>query len=99
MGRAIAVPGKGGLLCRYTRSVSCRSVNSPRQIRRPHQEPVDRLGAEAALADGPDHERLAAAHVAGGEHVGTRGLVVDEIGADIAALVEIDAEQLQQALV
>src|SRR5205814_323862 len=70
----------------------------PRQIRLPHQERVDRAGAEAALADGPDHQRLAAAHVAGGKDFWQRGLVVVEIGADVAALVEIDAERFQQAL-
>jgi hypothetical protein len=71
----------------------------PRQIRRPHQEPVDRLRTQPAFADGPDHQRLAAAHVAGGEDVGARGLVVDHVGADVAALVEVDAEHLEQALV
>src|ERR1700744_2642511 len=37
---------------------------------------------------------LAAAHVAGGEHVGARDLLIDLPGADVAGLVEIDAEHL-----
>ena len=68
--------------------VRCRL---PRQVRLPHQERVDRARAQAALADRPHHQRLAAAHVAGGEHVRPRGLVVGDVGADVAALVEIDA--------
>src|SRR5262245_60883358 len=71
----------------------------PRQIRLPHQEQVDRPRAEPALADGPDDEGLAAAHVACRKHLGKRGLVVVEVGADVAALVEVDAERLQHALV
>ena len=70
---------------------------SPRQVRRPHQELVDRPRAQTAFADRPDHERLAAAHVAGGEHIRHRGLIVRCVGAHIAARVEIDAERLQQA--
>jgi heat shock protein HtpX len=36
-----------------------------------HQELVDRVRALAAFADRPHHQRLAAAHVAGGEHLGS----------------------------
>ena len=42
---------------------------SPRQRRRSHQELVDGARSLAAFADRPDHQRLAAAHVAGGEHL------------------------------
>src|SRR5688572_24118321 len=37
------------------------------QFARAHQEFVDGAGALAAFADGPDNQRLAAPHVAGGE--------------------------------
>ena len=43
---------------------------SARQVRRSHQEFVDGARALAAFADRPDHQRLAAAHVAGGKHLG-----------------------------
>ena len=36
-----------------------------------HQELIDRARALAAFADRPDHQRLAAAHVAAGEDLGT----------------------------
>jgi hypothetical protein len=58
-----------------------------RQIRRAHQKLADGAGAEAAFADRPDDERLAAAHVAGGEHVGPRGLIIRGVGPRIAARV------------
>src|SRR5262249_21780469 len=41
----------------------------------------------------------AAAHVAGRKHLRRRGLVVIEVGADVVALVKVDAERLQHALV
>src|SRR6202022_5182241 len=72
--------------------------NSSREVRRPHQELIDRPRAEAPLADRPDDERLSAAHVAGGKHVRPRGLVISGVGPHIAALVEIAAERLQGAL-
>ena len=56
-------------------------ARSARQRRRSHQELVDRMGALAALADRPHHQRLAAAHVAGREHLRQRGLVGDLVGA------------------
>ena len=40
---------------------------SARQRRFPHQELINRASALAALANGPDDERLTAAHVTGGE--------------------------------
>ena len=42
----------------------------PRQHRRAHQRLVDGSRALAALADRPDDQRLAAAHVAAGEDLG-----------------------------
>ena len=57
------------------------------------------LTAAAALrpsADGPDDERLAAAHVAGGEDAVDRGHVVG--GGDVAAIVEREAELLDHAV-
>src|SRR6266516_4805934 len=41
-----------------------------RQIRPAHQELSDAAGGLPALADGPDDQALAAAHVAGGEDAG-----------------------------
>src|ERR1700761_5771298 len=46
------------------------------------------------LRRSPNHPGLAAAHVAGEEQVGARGLLIDWIGGDVAGLVEIDAEHL-----
>ena len=51
------------------------------------------MGALAALADRPDHERLAAAHVARGEHLRHRGRVGQLIRLDVAARIEGDAER------
>src|SRR5665213_1695860 len=47
-----------------------------RQLARSHQEFVDRARALAPFADRPHDERLAAAHVAGGEHAIDAGAVV-----------------------
>jgi len=49
--------------------------DSPRQIRPPHQPLVHGAGALAALSNGPYYQRLAAAHVAGGEDAGNGGVV------------------------
>jgi len=49
--------------------------DSARQIRAPHQPLIHRPGALPALADGPRHQGLAAAHVAGGEHALHGGVV------------------------
>ena len=67
--------------------------------RRAHQELVDRVRGLAAFADRPDHQRLAAAHVAGGEDLVERGLVVVGVGLDVAARVEREPERLDHALV
>src|SRR5579883_1046374 len=72
---------------------------SPRQVRAPHQELVDRAGALAALPDGPDDEGLAAPRVAGSEDLADGGGVVAVGRLDIAALVELDAERFDGALV
>ena len=53
---------------------------------------VDGAGALPALADGPDDKALAAPHVAAGEDLVRAGFVVERVGEDIAALVELDAE-------
>ena len=52
-----------------------------RQFRTSHQELVHAAGALAAFADRPDHQRLAAAHVAAGEDLGRAGLVVGQSAA------------------
>ena len=57
------------------RDQSRSSAVLPRQVRRAHQELVDRVRGLAAFADRPHHQRLAAAHVAGGEDLRVRGLV------------------------
>jgi hypothetical protein len=49
---------------------------SPWQAARTHQEFVDGVGALPPLADRPNHERLAAPHIAGGEQLGNRGAIV-----------------------
>ena len=51
------------------------SRRSARQGGRSHQELVDRVRGLAALADRPDDQRLAAPHVAGGEHLRHRRLI------------------------
>src|SRR6516165_27961 len=68
-----------------------------RQEARTHQEFVDSASALPALADRPDDERLAAPHVAGGEQLRNRGAVVDGIGADITAGIELDTGLLDHA--
>ena len=55
----------------------------------------------AAFADGPHHQRLAAPHVAGGEDLGSRGVIVELVGLDVAAGIELDPEtrrEIDQAL-
>ena len=51
----------------------------------------------AAFCDGPDDERLTAAHIAGSEDAVDRGHVVG-VGGDVAALVESDAKLLDHAV-
>ena len=70
--------GRGGAT---TEAVSKATVGHPNprfsdqrrgQTRRTHQEFVDRPRRAAALGDRPDDQRLAALHVAGGEHAAAR---------------------------
>src|SRR5271166_3459583 len=68
-----------------------------RQETRTHQELVDSASTLPAFADRPDDERLAAPHVAGGEQLRNRGAIVDGIGADIAAGIELDTGLLDHA--
>src|SRR5262249_42718680 len=68
-----------------------------RKRRAAHQALVDGAGALAALADRPDDQRLAAPHVAGSEQLGNRGLVVIDVGRDVAAPIERGAGLLQHA--
>ena len=78
--------------------IACREPGRlPRQVGLAHQEAVDRARALAAFADRPHHERLAAAHVAGREHLGHVGrIAAGEIGRclGVAAVVLVDAEAL-----
>src|SRR5438309_3654527 len=62
---------------------------SPRQPTCTHQEFVDGTGTLAAFADRPDDERLTAPHIARGEDLGHRGAVVERVGANVAARVEL----------
>src|SRR5471030_3522429 len=72
-------------------------IVSARQRGAAHQSLVDRPRALPAFADRPDDERLTAAHVAGGEQLGNRGLVVLNVGGDVAARIERHARLLEQA--
>ena len=54
-------------------------------------------GGFAAFGDGPDDQRLAAAHVAGGEDAGDGGHVVG-VGSNVAAAVERHAQLLDGAV-
>ena len=56
-----------------------------RQLRSAHQLQINRTGALAAFADGPDDEGLAAAHVAGGEDLVHAGFVAEVVREDVAA--------------
>ena len=60
---------------RTSASSSAEPAVSARQQRRAHQELIHRARALAAFADRPDHQRLAATHVAGGEYLGDAGRV------------------------
>ena len=66
--RVIAGAWRGAI--RQGRAPSRRQRRIQRGSSIAHQELVDRARALAALADRPDDERLAAAHVAGREHLG-----------------------------
>src|SRR5688572_20060803 len=77
------------------------SITSPRQYRRSHQEFVDCTGALAAFADGPYHQRLTAAHVPGGVHLGYGSRVTAcaiRRRARIAARVGINAKGFEHRL-
>src|SRR5687767_2275136 len=70
----------------------------PRKLRKPHEELVYRARALPPFADGPHHERLAAAHVPRGEHFRHgRGVSAGAVGGrlGIAARVLLDAELVQ----
>src|SRR5206468_6963639 len=51
----------------------------------------------AAFANRPDDERLAAAHVTGGENLGHRGSIVIGVRLDVRARVAVDAELLEHS--
>src|SRR6202008_4752584 len=51
-----------------------------------------------AFADGPDDQRLAAAHVAAREDLGVAGLIPQGVREDVAALVQLEAEVLDHPL-
>src|SRR6188768_2608867 len=70
----------------------------PRQVGLAHEEFVDGVRRLAAFADGPHHERLAAAHVAGGKHLRPRGAVVELVSLHVAALIEVELQVLNHAL-
>src|SRR3546814_7936890 len=59
------------------------AVRLTRQLRNAHEVLIHRPGALAALADRPDHQRLAAAHVAATEDVGRGGGVVGDVGLHV----------------
>src|SRR6202035_3473337 len=66
------------------------------QCARSHEELIDGTGALAAFADGPNHQRLTAAHVARGEQAIARGAIVDRICQHIPRLIEVDPRLVQQ---
>ena len=63
-----------------------------------HEEAVALAGGTAALVEGPDHEALAAATVAGGEDIGDAGGIAAVVGLDVGARVALEVERLQQGL-
>ncbi len=69
-----------------------------RQIGRAHQVTVAFPGRAAAFVEGPDHQALAAAAVAGGEHAFDVRRVLLVLGFDVGAGVALHAELLQQRL-
>ena len=78
------------------RSRSCGYVKRSGQIRLPHQKRVDAAGGAAAFGDRPDDQRLAALHVAGGEHAGhARHPVL--VAPHVAALGHLHAELIEHA--
>src|SRR5271165_5522781 len=71
----------------------------PRQRRLAHEKLVHGVRALAAFADRPHHQRLAAAHIAAGEHLGQRARIGRYVGLDVAAWIELDAERFDHAFV
>src|SRR5438876_11342280 len=67
------------------------------EIAATHEEFIHAAGGLAAFADCPDHQGLSAAKIAGGEDAGHAGHVV-LIRDDIAALVELEAELTDRAV-
>jgi hypothetical protein len=65
------------------------SSASARQRTGSHQELVNVASALPALADGPDHQRLAAPHIAGGEDLVDGGAIVVGARAYITARVQL----------
>src|SRR5256885_9672475 len=91
-GFLLAQERRGGLP-----GVACAgTTSSTRQRRCAHQVRVDRVRALPALADGPYHERLAAAHVARREDLVDRRTIAVGVGLDVGARVAVDAELLEQ---
>src|SRR5882724_1598563 len=73
---------------------------SARQIGPAHQEFVHRTGALTAFTNGPDHERLAAAHVTRGENPGYRRVVrllAFRFRFHVAARIFLDGELFDQS--
>src|ERR1700710_1414445 len=80
---------------RHQRALSRR--NRGGQVGGAGEPGVDRGGGGATLGDRPDDQRLAAARVAGDEDAVDRGQVA-VVARDVAAVVELHAELLDQAL-
>src|SRR5208337_813936 len=68
-----------------------------RQLACPSEESIDALCGFAAFGDGPDNQRLAAAHIAGGEYAGNARHVIG-VGRHVAARVERHAELLNHTV-
>src|SRR5262245_37240938 len=69
------------------------TIASLRQIRGTHKVLVDPAGCLAAFGDGPDHEGLAAAHVAGAEDSRDASHVV-LVGKHVASWIELQTQLL-----
>src|SRR6185436_11119393 len=74
-----------------------REGQLPRQGAGAHEVLVDGAGALAAFADRPHDQRLTAAHVAAGEDVRDRGLVVRHVSLDVATRIERGARLVDKA--
>src|SRR5690606_28030710 len=72
-----------------------RAPRLARQLAHPHQCLVHRPRALAAFADGPDDQRLAAAHVAAREDLLLRRGIAKRVGFDVAAIGELDARLVE----